>query len=400
MYLKFADRISKLGTETAFSVLAVVNKLKAEGRDIVSFSIGEPDFDTPKNIIDSAKKALDEGWTHYGPSAGLDKTRETIAAYISKTRGIPVSPAEVVVTPGAKPVIFYTILSLIGEGDEVIYPTPGFPIYESVVNFAGGKAIPIALEEKNEFSFDVEKLKSLVTPKTKLIIINSPQNPTGGVLSQDALNAIAKIAIENDIMVLSDEIYSRLVYDAPFFSISAIPGMKERTIILDGFSKTYSMTGWRLGYGVMPKEMADVVAKLITNCESCTASFTQIAGIEALTGDQAAADSMRDEFLARRNLIVAELNKLPGFKCLTPKGAFYAYPNVTEACKLIGVSTAKEFQEKLLHEGNVAILASTAFGQKPEDETQEYVRFSYATSRENIIKGIGMIKEFMEKNMK
>ena len=398
--MKFAERISRLGTESAFSVLAVVNKLKAEGRDITSFSIGEPDFDTPQNIIDCAKKALDGGFTHYTPSAGIMDVRETIAKYVSKTRNIPVSTSEVVITPGAKPVIFYTILALINAGDEVIYPTPGFPIYESVINFVGGKAVPIALEEKNEFSFDVEKLKKLVTPKTKLIIINSPQNPTGGVLPQETLNEIAKIAIEKDIMVLSDEIYSRLVYDAPFASIASIPGMKERTIILDGFSKTYSMTGWRLGYGVMPTEMAEVVAKLITNCESCTATFTQMAGAEALTGPQDAADAMRDEFLARRNLIVSELNKVPGFKCLSPKGAFYVYPNVTEACKLIGAANSKELQERLLHEGEVAVLARTAFGVKAEGENDEYIRLSYATSQENILKGVAKIKAFMEKNIK
>ena len=400
MKLKFADRISRLGTENAFAVLAVVNKLKAEGRDIVSFSIGEPDFDTPSNIIECGKKALDTGFTHYAPSSGIMELREAVAAEVSKTRGIPVSADEVVITPGGKPIIFHTMLALIQPGDEVIYPNPGFPIYESMINFVGGKAVPIALEEKNEFSFDVEKLRSLITRKTKLIIINSPQNPTGGVLSQKDLNAIAEMAIENNIMVFSDEIYSRLVYDAPFASISSIPGMKERTIILDGFSKTYSMTGWRLGYGVMPKEMADIVSKLITNSDSCTATFTQMAGVEALTGPQDAANAMKEEFLARRNLIVDRLNKVPGFKCLVPKGAFYVYPNVTEACKMIGAKDAKEFQERVLFEAGVAILPSTSFGKRNEGETQEYVRFSYATSRENIMKGIDKIEDFMKKNMK
>jgi len=400
MKLIFADRISRLGTENAFAVLAVVNKLKAEGKEIVSFSIGEPDFDTPKNIIECAKNALDNGFTHYGPSAGLMELRTAVAAEVSKTRGIPVSPDEVVITPGGKPIIFHTMLALIQPGDEVIYPNPGFPIYESMINFVGGKAVPIALEEKNEFSFDIEKLKSLITPKTKMIIINSPQNPTGGIVPQKDLEAIAQIAIENNILIFSDEIYSRLVYDAPFASISSIPGMKERTIILDGFSKTYSMTGWRLGYGVMPKEMAAIVSNLITNSDSCTATFTQLAGVEALTGPQDDAEAMKAEFLARRNLIVDRLNKVPGFKCLVPKGAFYVYPNVTEACKMIGAKDAKEFQERVLFEAGVAILPSTSFGKKNEGETQEYVRFSYATSRENINKGIDKLEDFMKKNMK
>ncbi|MCR4426778.1 MAG: pyridoxal phosphate-dependent aminotransferase [Firmicutes bacterium] len=394
--MKLAERVGRLGTESAFSVLATVNELRARGRDIITFAIGEPDFDTPENIKDRCKQALDEGYTHYSPSFGILALREAIAAYISRTRGIPADPGEVVVTPGAKPIIFHSLLACVDPGDEVIYPNPGFPIYESMINFVGARPVPIFLDERNGFSFDVDRLRRLISPRTTFMIINSPENPTGGVLSRQDLESIAELAIEHDITVLSDEVYSRLVYDAPFESIASIPGMKERTIILDGFSKTYAMTGWRLGYGVMRPELASAVTRLVTNSESCTATFTQVAGVEALTGSQGRANEMREEFLARRNLIVSELNSIPGFRCLTPGGAFYVYPNVTEACKMLGCADSSEFQSRLLHEAGVAVLPRSAFGCRVEGETDEYVRFSYATSRENIIEGARRIREYIK----
>jgi aspartate/methionine/tyrosine aminotransferase len=395
--MKLADRLAFLGTENAFEVLAEVNKLKALGRDILSFAIGEPDFDTPENIKEACIKAIQDNHTHYGPSAGLPLLRETIAAYIAKTRGIAVNTDEVVVTPGGKPIIYYIIHALVNPGDEVIYPNPGFPIYESVINFVGGKPVPAPLLEAKEFSLDTDYLRSLVTPKTKLIILNSPQNPTGGMLTKADIEAIADIAVKNNLWVLSDEIYSRVIYSGQFHSISSLPGMKERTIILDGFSKTYAMTGWRLGYGVMPSELATWVARLITNCESCTNTFIQYAAIEALTGPQDATAAMVKEFQARRDLIVEGLNSIKGFSCKLPNGAFYVFPNVTLACQNLGFMNAKELQQYILHQGNVAVLPRTAFGVKNVGETDEYLRFSYATSRENIIEGLKRIKAVVEK---
>ena len=284
--MRLAERMGRLGTETAFEVLARVKRLEAEGRHIISFAIGEPDFDTPAHIKQAGIRAIENNETHYGPSAGIMPLREAIAEYISKTRDLSVDPEEVVVTPGAKPIIFFTILALVDPGDEVLYPNPGFPIYESVINFVGGKPVPLPLLEEKDFSFDIDYLRSKVSDKTKLLIINSPQNPTGGVLSKKDLEAIAELALKYDFMVLSDEVYSRIIFDGEFYSISQIPGMKERTIILDGFSKTYAMTGWRLGYGVMRKDLAEHIARLETNSESCTATFTQFAGVEALRGPQ------------------------------------------------------------------------------------------------------------------
>jgi aspartate/methionine/tyrosine aminotransferase len=297
--MKLAERMSRLGTETAFVVLAKAKQLEAQGKEIIHLEIGEPDFDTPRNIIDAAVDALNKGWTHYGPSAGLPDLREAIAAEIEKTRGIKVSPSQVVVTPGAKPIMFFAILALVNSGDEVIYPNPGFPIYESVIDFIGAKPVPIRLKEENSFRLDVEELASRVTAKTRMIIVNSPQNPTGSVLTGEDLSAIAEIALKNDIIVLSDEIYSRIIYGGEHKSIYSIAGMPERTILLDGYSKTYAMTGWRLGYGVMPADLAEQVAKLQTNCSSCTASFTQIAGIKAIKGPQDDVEKMVREFKTR-----------------------------------------------------------------------------------------------------
>jgi len=394
--LKLAKRLERLGTENAFVTLAKVNKLRAEGKDIIAFSIGEPDFDTPRNIIDKCHEALDKGMTHYTPSAGMLDFRKSIAKYISNTRGIEVSPDEVVVVPGGKPIIFYSILACVDEGDEVLYPNPGYPIYESVINFVGAKAVPVPIEESKGFSIDVDKLERLITPKTTFMVINSPHNPTGGSIPRKDLEKIAELCIKHNITVLSDEIYSRLKFSGKHESIASIPGMKERTIILDGMSKTYAMTGWRLGYGVMPKHVAEAVAQLVTNDASCTATFTQMAGIEALEGPQDGAEKMKKVFAERREIIVSELNKVPGFKCHVPDGAFYVFPNVTETCRLLGCKDSRELADRLLYEVGVAVLPRTAFGVKNADEKEEYIRLSYATSTENIIKGIARIVDYVK----
>jgi aspartate/methionine/tyrosine aminotransferase len=394
--MQIARRIGRLGTETAFEVLAEVNRLKAEGQDIISFALGEPDFDTPQNIKDAAMKAISDGYTHYSPSAGIHPLRESIVHYILKTRGIEAEPEEVVVTPGAKPIVFDSLLSCVNEGDEVIYPNPGYPIYESVINFVGGKPVPLPLLEEKSFSFDPEDLRRRITPKTRMIVLNSPHNPTGGILSQDDLETIAEIATQADLWILSDEVYSKIIYDGEFRSIISIPGMKERTILVDGFSKTYAMTGWRLGFGVMKKELAVHIARIETNVDSCTATFTQYAGIEALKGPQDESSAMIAEFQKRRDLIYQELNNIKGIKCLKPKGAFYIYPNVTEACQNLDFHDSKELQQYLLHRANVAVLARSCFGQRNEGEKEEYIRLSYVTSRENIIEGVKRIKEAIE----
>lgn len=395
--MQIANRMNLLGTETAFEVLAEVNKLKAQGKDIISFAIGEPDFDTPSNIIEVGSKALHEGYTHYSPSAGIMPFRESIARYVSRSRGIEVSPDEVVVTPGGKPIIFYTLMACVNEGDEVIYPNPGYPIYESMINFTGAKAVPLPLLEEKDFRFDINILRDKVSDKTKMIIINSPQNPTGGILTKADLKAIADLARQNDIWVFSDEIYCNMVYDGEFKSIISIPGMKERTILLDGFSKTYAMTGWRLGFGVMNPELAKHFTRLETNSVSCTATFTQMAGIEALEGPQTESLRMIKEFHSRRDIIVKALNDIDGISCKNPGGAFYVFPNVTKACQNLDLKDSKEFQQHLLYEAGVAVLARTCFGKKNQEENQEYIRLSYATSRENIIEGIKRIKKAVEK---
>ncbi len=386
--MKLAERMSRLGTETAFVVLAKAKKLEAQGVDVVHLEIGEPDFDTPANIINSAVEALKGGWTHYGPAAGLPDLRAAIAGEVSDTRGVSIDPSQVVVTPGGKPVMFFVLMALVNEGDQVIYPNPGFPIYESVINFIGAKSVPIQLREKNQFRLDVDELNSLVTPKTKMIVINSPQNPTGSVLTESDLKAISEIAIKNDIIILSDEIYSRILYSGKHHSIYSYDGMPEKTIILDGYSKTFAMTGWRLGYGVMPSDLAEQVAKLQTNCNSCTASFTQIAGIEALKGPQDGVSKMVAEFSKRRETIVDGLNKIDNVSCLTPDGAFYVFPNVSK----FGLKSA-ELAERILNEAGVAALSGTSFGEFGEG----YIRLSYANSIENIKKALDRLKEFFGK---
>ncbi len=386
--MKLANRMSRLGTETAFVVLAKARDLEKKGMEVIHLEIGEPDFDTPRNIIDEAIKALNNHWTHYSPSAGLSELREAIVDEIKNTRGLTIKPENVVVTPGGKPVMFFSILALVNEGEEVIYPNPGFPIYESIINFIGAKPVPIKLREENQFRLDVAELKALVSPKTRLIIINSPHNPTGSMLDYDDVKQIAELAVKHDIYVLSDEIYSRTTYDAKHHSILTFPGMPERTVLLDGFSKTYAMTGWRLGYGVMPEDLAGQVAKLQTNCNSCTASFSQIAGVEALRGDQSEVKRMVTEFRRRRDVIVNGLNRIKGFSCLMPEGAFYVFPNV----KRLGLKSA-DLADRLLNEAGVAALSGTSFGAYGEG----YLRFSYANSIENIEKALNKIAAFVEK---
>ena len=374
-----AARMARLGTESAFEVLARAKALERQGKEIVHLEIGEPDFDTPEHIRDAAKRALDNGATHYGPSAGLPELREAIARHVSETRGITVSPEQVVVTPGAKPIMFFTIMALVGEGDEVLYPNPGFPIYESVVNFVGGRAIGVPLREATGFNFDMDFFESHVSPRTKLIIINSPQNPTGGVLEKAQIQRIAAVARERNIPVLTDEIYRHFLYDGEFTSILREPVMPERSILLDGFSKSYAMTGWRLGYGVMPVALADHVTRLMVNSASCTASFVQLAGVAALEGEQACVGRMVAEFRRRRDLIVDGLNRLPGVSCALPRGAFYVFPNITGTGR-----PSAEVAQRLLDEAGIAALSGTAFGSQGEG----YLRLSYANSEANLRKAL------------
>ena len=328
--IRLAERMSRLGTESAFEVLVRARALEAQGKEIIHLEIGEPDFSTPPNIVEAAARALRDGWTHYGPSAGLPQLREAVAEYTARYLGIPVDPNEVVITPGGKPIMFFVILALVERGDEVLYPNPGFPIYESMIDFVGGQAVPYGLREDRDFDVDVEEIIDKITDRTRLIILNSPQNPTGGVMSRDGLKALADKLAGREIPVLSDEIYHRLIYEGEHSSLAQFPGMKDWTIILNGFSKTYAMTGWRMGWGVMRPDLARYVAQLMTNCNSCTASFSQIAGIEALRGDQSSVGVMREEFRRRRSVIVEGLNRIPGFSCRQPRGAFYVFPNIKE----------------------------------------------------------------------
>ncbi|GMV54193.1 MAG: pyridoxal phosphate-dependent aminotransferase [Chlorobi bacterium] len=391
--MNIAQRMSRLGTETAFVVLQKARALEAQGKNIIHLEIGEPDFDTPQNIIDVAKTALDNGFTHYGPSAGLPEARAAIANYMNKTRGYSVyEPDNVVVTPGGKPIMFFGMMAVINEGDEVIYPNPGFPIYESVINFLGAKPVPLPLREENEFRMNVADLEARITPKTKMVIINTPQNPTGGILTREDLEQIAELAIKHNLMVLSDEIYSQVTYgDFKHHSITNIEGMPERTMVLDGFSKTFAMTGWRLGYGLFPKDVAAQVAKLQTNCTSCTATFTQLAGIEALsdrTLDR--VGYFVDQFRQRRDLIVERLNQIPGVRCHKPHGAFYVFPNITGT----GMTSA-EIESYLLNDAGVACLSGAAFGAYGEG----FVRFSYANSLDNINEAMNRVHAAIERKL-
>jgi aspartate/methionine/tyrosine aminotransferase len=381
--MKLAERMSRLGSESAFEVLARARALERQGKNIIHLEIGEPDFPTPPHVVEAGKRALDEGWTKYGPTPGFPEFREVIASYVSRTRGISVTADNVCVVPGGKPIMYLTMTALVEPGDEVIYPDPGFPIYASVIRFLGGTPVPIPLVESRGFSFDLDVLRSKLSPRTKLVILNSPCNPTGGVIPKDDIHAIAAMLRDRDLMILSDEIYSRIWYEEEPVSISGCDGMLEKTIILDGFSKTYSMTGWRLGYGVMPKWLADAVNLLTVNSNSCTASFTQRAGMAALQGPQDAVTTMVAEFRKRRDAMVAGLNEIPGFRCARPAGAFYAFPNVTGT----GLSS-KALADLLLNEAGVACLSGTAFGEYGDG----YLRFSAANSLANIVDAVGRIK--------
>ncbi len=387
MARQLASRMSRLGTETAFEVLARAKQLEARGRSVIHLEIGEPDFDTPGNIVDAGVNALRGGATHYGPSSGLPEARARFADAFGSARGLKIAPEQVVITPGAKPILYYTIVALAEAGDEVIYPNPGFPIYESVINFTGAKAVALPLREENDFSFDPDELRALANDRTKLIILNTPQNPTGGVLTRKDLEVVAEVAQKHDCWVLSDEIYSRILYESQHCSMLAIDGMSDRTVVLDGHSKTYAMTGWRLGFGVMPTSLEPVVSRLQTNIASCTAAFTQLAGIEALHGDQSGAETMVKEFRVRRDMLVDALNEIDGVTCNRPGGAFYVFPNV----KALGRNT-DELATMLLDEYGLASLSGTAFGKYGDG----YLRFSYANSQENLREGVSRLKKCVQ----
>ena len=385
--MRLAERMDRIGTETAFEAAARARALEATGRSVIHLEIGEPDFDTPANIREAAKRALDRGATHYTPTVGIPELRAAIAADATARKGFGVTPDRVVVVPGGKPVMFFTILALIDAGDEVIYPDPGFPIYESMVTYVGGTAVPCPIRQENGFRLDPSELASLVTPRTKLVIINSPANPTGGVSTRADLEQIAAVAREHDLVVLADEIYGRILYEGEHVSIASLPGMVDRTIVLDGFSKTYAMTGWRLGYAILPEKLVTPFSRLIVNSVSCTNAATQWAGVEALTGPQDSVTAMVEEFRVRRDLIVDGLNAIPGITCLRPSGSFYVFPEISAT----GLSGA-ELADKLLNEGGVSALAGTAFGHVGRN----HLRFSYANSRENIVEAVRRTRAVVE----
>lgn len=386
--MRIATRMSRLGTETAFEVLVKARALEAQGREIVHLEVGEPDFPTPAHIVEAGVRALKEGKTKYTPSQGIPELRQAIAAHTTQTRGLTISPDQVVVTPGAKPIMFFSIMALAEAGDEVLYPEPGFPIYESMINFVGAKPVPYHLREENDFRFDPDEFRALANPKTKMIILNSPHNPTGGVFTRADLEVVAEVAQRYDITVFTDEIYWEVMYGGKFESILAIPGMPERTIVLNGFSKTYAMTGWRLGWGVMSPALVPHITRLQTNSNSCVPAFTQYAGTQALTGSQDSVTQMVKAFHERRDVIVDGLNAVPGFKCQKPVGAFYAFPNTTAT----GWDSRK-LADYILNEAGVACVSGTAFGKAGEG----YVRFSYANSLENIKKAVTNIRRAVEK---
>jgi aspartate/methionine/tyrosine aminotransferase len=385
--MKLAEKISRIRTESAYEVLARARELEKRGTKVIHLEIGEPDFQTPAHIVEAGKRALDEGWTKYGPVPGFPEFRAAIAAYVSRTRGIKVGEDHVCVVPGGKPIMFFTMLALLEAGDEVIYPNPSFPIYESMIAFLDAKPVPIPLVESRGFSFDLNILKDRLSDKTKMVILNSPANPTGGVIPKEDLRLMADMLRDRDVIILSDEIYSRIWYEHEPSSISSFEGMAEKTVILDGFSKTYSMTGWRLGYGVMPLWLADAVNKLTVNSNSCTASFTQRAGMAALQGPQDCVTTMVAEFRQRRDAMVKGLNEIPGFRCSLPPGAFYAFPNITGTRR-----SSKELADFILNEAGVASLSGAAFGEYGEG----YLRFSYANSLPNILEAITRIRKALD----
>ena len=389
MSIDVSRKMMSLGTETAFEVLAKARALEAQGKEIIHLEIGEPDFDTPTHIVERGVEALRQGYTHYGPTPGLPELREAIARNVGETRGITVEPGRVVVTPGAKPIMFFTILALAQRGVEIIYPNPGFPIFESMIRFCGARPVPMRLLEEKGYHADLEDLASKISRRTRLIILNSPQNPTGSVMSRDELETIAGLVRGHDnIYVLSDEVYKDITYLGEHHSIASLPGMADRTIILDGFSKSYAMTGWRLGYGVFPESLAPHIVKLAVNSVSCAASFTQRAGINALEGPQDAVRDMVKEFGRRREIIIKGLRQIPGVNCPEPEGAFYAFPSI----KGTGISS-QEFQDSALNQAGVALLSGTSFGKYGEG----YVRLSYANSQENIKKALDRLEDFVAK---
>jgi aspartate aminotransferase len=385
--MRLAAGMDRIGTETAFEAATRARALEATGRSVIHLEIGEPDFDTPANIRQAAQRALDQGATHYTPTVGIPELRAAIAADATIRKGFSVTPDRVVVTPGGKPVMFFAILALVSEGDEVIYPDPGFPIYESMANYVGGKAVPCPIRQENGFRLDPAELATLVTPRTRLLILNSPANPTGGVSTREDMEQIAAVARERDLVVLADEIYGRIIYEGEHVSIASLPGMAERTIVLDGFSKTYAMTGWRLGYGIVPEPLVTPFSRLLVNSVSCTNAATQWAGVEALTGPQDSVDEMVAEFRVRRDLVVAGLNSIPGVTCLLPEGAFYAFPDISGT----GL-TGAEMADKLLYEGGVSVLAGTAFGHVGRD----HLRLSYANSRANLEEALRRMRSVIE----
>ncbi|MBW1698835.1 MAG: pyridoxal phosphate-dependent aminotransferase [Deltaproteobacteria bacterium] len=396
----FADRMNRLGTEKAFEVGMEVDNLRRQGKDIISFGAGEPDFNSPEHVKAAGTEAINNNDTHYTVSSGTLEFRQSVADHIAETRGAKIDPEEVIATPGAKSIICYSVASCVNPGDEVIYPNPGYPIYPSMINFFGATAVPLPLLEEMEFRFSIDDLKSRITGKTRMLIINSPQNPTGSKLTKQDLEEIAELAVKHDLWVLSDEIYGRINYDAKpgvVESIFAEPGMRERTIILDGHSKIYAMTGWRLGYAVIcNKELMEHFTRLVINFNACVSGFTLKAGQAALTGSQKSSENMVNEFRARRDLIVDGLNSIPGVKCHRPHGAFYVFPNVTECCRMRGFKDALDLQKYLLYEGGIAVLARIFFGEKNAEEKQEYIRLSYATSRELITQGLKRMKHALE----
>ena len=385
--MKLAQRMSRLGTETAFEVLAKAQQLEAKGRHIIHLEIGEPDFDTPNNIVEAGKQALSDGFTSYNPSPGYADLKESIAKDISNSRNISVKKENVIVTPGGKPIMFFIMLAMIENGDEVLYPNPGFPIYESMIEFCGGTAVPMRLGEENSFNLDIKEVETQISEKTKLMIVNSPNNPCGSVIDKKDLEALSKLAKENDITVLSDEIYSRFLYEGSHHSIASFPDMIDRTIILDGYSKTYAMTGWRIGYGIFPDGLVEPISRLVTNSVSCTASFTQRAAIEATEGPQEDSILMVEEFKKRRSIVVDGLNKIDGITCAVPKGAFYAFPNIEGT----GM-TSSEFANRVLEEAGVAVLAGESFGVYGTG----HIRISFANSTENLLQAIDRIRKFVE----
>ena len=381
--MRLARRMERIGTETAFEAAARARALEATGREVIHLEIGEPDFDTPRHVSEAAARALlDEGATHYTAATGIAPLREAIVADVKRWKGIDTTPEQVVVTPGAKPIMFYAMLALIEDGDEVIYPNPGFPIYESMARYAGGTPVPAPLREENDFRMDVDEVAALITPRTKLLVFNAPHNPTGSILTDDDVRRLAQLALEHDLVVLADEIYARLQYSGKLLSIATLPGMAERTITLDGFSKTFAMTGWRLGYGIVPEWLVPSFSRLVINSVSCTNAFAQFGAIEALTGPQDAAQAMRDEFIARRELMVDGLNAIPGVSCVMPQGAFYTFPNMSSFGR-----TSAEIADHLLYDAGVCVLAGTAFGRHGEG----HLRFSYANSRENLARALEQV---------